>query len=380
MTDDGESLTLVYEAKGRVRSSERRGSEATYAYNALGQRMRKSDTTLSTGHRFYAYDEAGRVLGEYDGTGKALEEYVYLDGHRPVAVARNLGLTQFPVVYPILTDHLGTPRKILNPSGTLVWSWDAKDPYGYQAPNEMESGTVFTFDLRFPGQRYDKQTGLFHNGFRDYDPKFGRYVQADPIGLEGGWNHYAYAGSSPLNNYDFTGLKISGASELPEFNEDIKYLSQSSMAREIISQVIQNPATLNITIELKFNSRYSSNNRRNTILWDPRFGLHCEKTHKTLSPAMVLLHEMVHFLQHQAGFPRQVSYPKNGFYEDNMVWHKPIERDAILNYENAAASQLGELVRSSHGPENSQRNQLIFPAVFDQVTPGSYSPIKDWKK
>lgn len=60
MVEDGDGLTLVYDAKGRVRSSNRRGHHATYAYNALGQRMRKSDTTLSTGYRFYAYDEAGR--------------------------------------------------------------------------------------------------------------------------------------------------------------------------------------------------------------------------------------------------------------------------------------------------------------------------------
>jgi hypothetical protein len=35
--------------------------------------------------------------------------------------------------------------------------------------------------LRFPGQYYDSETGLFQNYFRDYDPQVGRYVESDPL-------------------------------------------------------------------------------------------------------------------------------------------------------------------------------------------------------
>ena len=204
---NGAGMTTVYDAKNRPRSTSWLGTNATYAFNAMGQRVRKSGSHLSTGHRFYAYDEAGRTLGEYDGHGDPIEEYVYLDGFRPVALVRNIGLSLVADIYPVLTDHLGTPRKVLDDTGAPQWSWDAKDPYGHQMPDQLVGGSTFVFNLRFPGQRYDSETGLYHNGFRDYNPATGRYVQADPIGLVGGWNPYVYVGSSPTMYSDPLGLE-----------------------------------------------------------------------------------------------------------------------------------------------------------------------------
>ena len=37
-----------------------------------------------------------------------------------------------------------------------------------------------------------------YNYFRDYDPSTGRYVESDPIGLEGGINTYVYAYANPV--------------------------------------------------------------------------------------------------------------------------------------------------------------------------------------
>jgi RHS repeat-associated protein len=52
----------------------------------------------------------------------------------------------------------------------------------------------------------DAETGLYYNMARYYDPKIGRYISSDPIGLAGGLNTYGYAYNNPLRWTDPTGL------------------------------------------------------------------------------------------------------------------------------------------------------------------------------
>ncbi len=68
------------------------------------------------------------------------------------------------------------------------------------------SGRSFVYNLRLPGQYYDAETGLSYNYFRDYDPATGRYVESDPIGLDGGISSYAYVANNPLQWLDPMGL------------------------------------------------------------------------------------------------------------------------------------------------------------------------------
>jgi RHS repeat-associated protein len=75
------------------------------------------------------------------------------------------------------------------------------DPFGNGAPLG-----AFSYDLRFPGQYFDQATKLHYNYFRDYDPRTGRYIESDPIGLAGGINTYAYVGGNPVNHTDALGL------------------------------------------------------------------------------------------------------------------------------------------------------------------------------
>lgn len=91
-----------------------------------------------------------------------------------------------------------------------MWRWDQAEPFGNNPADEDPDANSVAFDLplRLPGQRYDKETGLAYNMARDYSSETGRYVQSDPIGLQGGLNTYAYVGSNPLSFIDLDGLQL----------------------------------------------------------------------------------------------------------------------------------------------------------------------------
>jgi RHS repeat-associated protein len=152
------------------------------------------------------YDEAGRLIGEYRPSGTRLKEYVWLDDTLVAVLWTHSGS---PHQY-VLTDHLGTPRAIVNPtSNAILWRWDlSASAFGDHAAQQDPDGdgAAYTFNLRYPGQYFDVETGLHYNYFRDYDPGTGRYVQSDPIGLRGGINTFGYARAAPLSRIDPFGL------------------------------------------------------------------------------------------------------------------------------------------------------------------------------
>ncbi|MBF0474981.1 MAG: RHS repeat protein [Deltaproteobacteria bacterium] len=189
LTGDG-TFTYGYDARGRLVQVTAGSSATSYAINGLGQRVSKSSASAMT---IFAYDEAGHLIGEYDATGNVIQETVWL-GDLPVGVLKP------GAQYYVNPDHLGAPRSIVDTTGATVWKWD-KDPFGNGAP----TGTL-TYNLRFPGQYFDVETGLCYNMARDYSPALGRYIQSDPIGLRGGVNTYAYVGGNPINWVDPKGL------------------------------------------------------------------------------------------------------------------------------------------------------------------------------
>ena len=157
-----------------------------------GQRVVKSVGGQST---VYHYDLAGQLIAETDGDGNLIKVYVWLHG-QPLAQVGASG-----AVYYYHNDHLGTPQRMTDGSGAVVWAADYL-PFG-QA--DVNVGTVVN-NLRFAGQYYDAETGLHYNYHRYYDPQLGRYLRADPIGLKGGINPYLYVQNNPVNWIDPLGL------------------------------------------------------------------------------------------------------------------------------------------------------------------------------
>ncbi|MFC4158995.1 RHS repeat domain-containing protein [Chitinimonas lacunae] len=186
------------------------GKTWTYRYAANGERVQKigPDGKIS----IFVYSPAGELIGEYDANGKAKEEIIWF-ANRPVASIRA------GKVYYVMTDHLSTPRQLIDSTiKQVVWSWEQDEPFGASAADAYTDKIKVTFNLRFPGQYYDAETGKNYNYFRDYDPSTGRYIQSDPIGLRGGLNTYSYGFNNPLSNIDPFGLEVIFTKDGVEFH------------------------------------------------------------------------------------------------------------------------------------------------------------------
>jgi len=205
---DSQGYSATYDASGRLATITQGGVTTTYTYNAFGQRVRKVSSTGPQSTVIFVYGEQGELLGEYDQTGAAIREYVWL-GNIPIAMFLPdlANPTGEPLVYFIHTDHLNAPRIVVDRDGHQRWRWFS-EPFGATAPETNPEGLgAFTQNLRFPGQYVDVESGLWYNYFRNYDSSAGRYAQSDPLGLAGGsLSPYVYVLSEPTKLTDPTGL------------------------------------------------------------------------------------------------------------------------------------------------------------------------------
>ena len=168
---------------------------------AVNQRTNGGQWMLLGSFAFSA-GTAGSVTLTDKANGKVIADAVKL-------VATSGGTTSEVVRY-LHSDHLNTPRLATNGQAQVIWRWEGT-AFGSTLPNEDVDGDgkLTTINLRFPGQYYDAETGLHYNWNRYYDPRVGRYVTSDPIGLAGGLNTYSYALNNPLYWTDPEGLLLS---------------------------------------------------------------------------------------------------------------------------------------------------------------------------
>ena len=194
--------TTTYDGYGRLTGYSRTdtGTQA-FVYNGLDDRTQMSDAVAT---RRFVYDGDGRVLGEYGASASDVKaEFIWalpqvgasgsfggddgIGGYAPLVVATpdSGGTVQLNWVH---ANHLGVPLVTTDATGA-----PATTPNDYLVPG-------------FPGQSRTI-ADLYYNRYRDYDPTTGRYIQADPIGLEGGSNPYLYAEANPINAIDPLGLE-----------------------------------------------------------------------------------------------------------------------------------------------------------------------------
>jgi len=185
-------LSFSYNQQGRMKTASKTGMNANYLYNFKGERSAKLVNGVQT---HFIFDLNGQLIAEADSNGVVQREYVYLNGQRLASLVND-------TLYYVHTDHLGTPIALTDEAGLVQWQ-ASYTPFGKTVVevNNIDNNS------RFPGQYFDSETGLHYNYFRDYDPEIGRYIQSDPIGLNGGINTYGYVAQNPINLVDPDGLR-----------------------------------------------------------------------------------------------------------------------------------------------------------------------------
>jgi RHS repeat-associated protein len=189
--------TFGFDSTGRLRTVSRPGLDVEYVLDAVGRRVgKKVNGALVQG---FLYRDGRRPIAELNANGEVVSFFVYgKDAQTPDYMVRG------DHTYRILTDHLGSPRLVVDiASGETVERLDY-DEFGVT----RESGTPHFQPFGFAGGLRDADTGIVHFGYRDYDPETGRWLSADPSGFAGGdTNLYVYVNSDPVNGVDPSGLE-----------------------------------------------------------------------------------------------------------------------------------------------------------------------------
>ena len=193
----------TYEVYARWPGVKQHNKNAQYTISHNGQTDTSTQNQSRNGNQW-------QLLGSYtfDGSGTEYIELSDNGGKTAADAIRLVEQTTTPpptvttALYYVHNDHLGTPQVITDENQNIVWGADYQ-PFGEVS---VHTNTIAN-NLRFPGQYFDEESNLHYNYFRDYDPSTGRYIQSDPIGLQGGLNTYGYVLQNPLRFYDPLGLK-----------------------------------------------------------------------------------------------------------------------------------------------------------------------------
>jgi RHS repeat-associated protein len=190
------TTSYTYDAVGNLRAVELpNGDEIEYLIDGRNRRVGKRvNGVVEYG---LLYDDQLRPVARLDASGEIVARYVY--GTR-INVPEYMDAGGH--TYRIISDHLGSPRLVVNTAtGGIVQQMDY-DEFGRVVANTNPGFQPFGF----AGGVYDTDTGLVRFGARDYDPGIGRWTAPDPMRFEAAdSNLYAYAFSDPVNLTDPTG-------------------------------------------------------------------------------------------------------------------------------------------------------------------------------
>nr|WP_321402501.1 RHS repeat-associated core domain-containing protein [uncultured Desulfobacter sp.] len=181
------SAAFDYDSENRLIEAKTTDTTSSYTSDPMGRRRSKTVNTTTTS---YLYD-GDNVIMEYDQTGAMARRFVYgpmID--EPVCMITPSAR------YYYHADALGSVVALSDTSGNLA------ETYAYSPFGKTNGSSTLGNPYLFTGRRLDSESGLYYYRARHYDAQEGRFVQPDPVGIEGGINLYAYCSNRPLNYID----------------------------------------------------------------------------------------------------------------------------------------------------------------------------------
>ena len=214
-TSGGETVfDASYDAQGRLASASIRGSGApaastAFSYDALGNRVRVGGHIFVPDHS----DPLKRPLVECDADGNPIRYYIWGPG-------RLLGFIDAEGTLTVAhADEQGSVIALTDENGALLFR-ASYSPHGEDWGSLGTNATPFAWlgslgVMRTPPLDPPASTNspfsILNSQFyltrhRLYSPVLRRFLSADPLGIDGGLNLYAYANGNPLAYIDPLGL------------------------------------------------------------------------------------------------------------------------------------------------------------------------------
>ena len=186
--------TYTWQNGRQLQKVQKAGVTAEFVYNADGLRVQKTVNGVATKYTLHGKN----VVHMTSGTDEL--HFFYDAQNRPAVVVYN------GTAYAYVKSLQGDIVAILDENGNAVVS------YGYDAwgaplwcTGELAETLGKVQPFRYRGYVFDEETGLYYLRSRYYNPRWGRFVNADGAIIQK--NLFAYCSNGPIVGYDPSGFE-----------------------------------------------------------------------------------------------------------------------------------------------------------------------------
>jgi len=196
--------TFAYDLANRMTSTASGSTTITYAYDGEGKRLEASSGPSAQDKTRYIWDPNHplyQVALERDGASGLRRRYV----HGSDLISMTTGGSDFYYHH----DALGSVANLTSAAGAAQWSY-SYEPFGTIRTQIDHTGSAPVNLMRFTGELFDDQTGLYHLRARQYDSGSGRFLAMDPLApvlADPYVASYVYASNRPTVLIDPNGMR-----------------------------------------------------------------------------------------------------------------------------------------------------------------------------